>query len=809
MTGTSRGGVSSGLPRVPATFAPTARAREALAALPTVAVLRAPRGFGKSSTAAQWLRRPDLPDRDVVWVSLPPRGLAAEAFWRAVDLALERAGLESVAAVGWDGLALRARERRRRLVLVVDGLDRVEDRRVDDELVALVQAHEELHLVLLMRAQRPVEALARVAADTVVLTREHLALDATAVADLARRTGRAVRPEEARWLAAELGGWPGLLRAALLTAGRGPDDELVLDTASLADYLRLVLQDEELAAVAEDLTALAVPERITEEVAAHLVGRHVLPGALARARAAGLVAGEGLLAFPTVVRDLLRRILREDCPARYRELNRAMMEHRRLAGDALAALRHAVRTQEPDAVLTLVEHGWAELVAHPAEVRVALAEVPVDLLARSAKGLVALEHLRPAQVPPAFLLALVSGLRPGVPWRDAPDPGPAPGDVDEVPALLVQLGTRLLLDADVLRATHAFADAALRAGPDATAAPPARAGAALGLALLGHTDAARRFLPDLPGPGATGGAVEALPALATRVGPALLALDALVARGPSDAGAGRPADVDLPAALASLEALGLYVRAAAAVHAGEGAGLVGELERFRHGPAGQAPLAAGLALAALVDLHLAHGRGDRARALFGGDAAPPERPFVGAARARVALYAGEHELALRLSARAPELAAVCPRPAVELSLVRAVAAHRTGRPQLAGEALDLATSLAESTGILRPFLLVPRADLEQVAAAVPRARALLARPELAVRSEAMPTPSRPVNLSRSELRVLVELSSGRPVTHVARRLFVSESTVKTQVRSIYRKLDVHSRAEALGRARALGILPPA
>jgi LuxR family maltose regulon positive regulatory protein len=104
---------------------------------------------------------------------------------------------------------------------------------------------------------------------------------------------------------------------------------------------------------------------------------------------------------------------------------------------------------------------------------------------------------------------------------------------------------------------------------------------------------------------------------------------------------------------------------------------------------------------------------------------------------------------------------------------------------------------------------VPRADLDQVATAVPRARALLARPELTVRAEAMPTPSRPVNLSRSELRVLVELSSGRPVTHVARRLFVSESTVKTQVRSIYRKLDVHSRAEALGRARALGILPPA
>ena len=62
-------------------------------------------------------------------------------------------------------------------------------------------------------------------------------------------------------------------------------------------------------------------------------------------------------------------------------------------------------------------------------------------------------------------------------------------------------------------------------------------------------------------------------------------------------------------------------------------------------------------------------------------------------------------------------------------------------------------------------------------------------------------------LSERELEVLSLLASGRTNSEVARELFVSVGTIKSHTGNIYRKLDAKNRAEALSRARTLGILP--
>jgi LuxR family maltose regulon positive regulatory protein len=61
-------------------------------------------------------------------------------------------------------------------------------------------------------------------------------------------------------------------------------------------------------------------------------------------------------------------------------------------------------------------------------------------------------------------------------------------------------------------------------------------------------------------------------------------------------------------------------------------------------------------------------------------------------------------------------------------------------------------------------------------------------------------------LTAAELRLLPYLQTHHTIRDIAQRLFVSRNTVNSQVSSIYRKLGVSSRDEAVRRATATGLL---
>jgi DNA-binding NarL/FixJ family response regulator len=63
-------------------------------------------------------------------------------------------------------------------------------------------------------------------------------------------------------------------------------------------------------------------------------------------------------------------------------------------------------------------------------------------------------------------------------------------------------------------------------------------------------------------------------------------------------------------------------------------------------------------------------------------------------------------------------------------------------------------------------------------------------------------------ITRREAEVLGLLMAGRHVTEIARIRFVSESTVRTQVKSLLAKLEVSSQLTAVGLAHQLGWRPP-
>jgi LuxR family maltose regulon positive regulatory protein len=61
-------------------------------------------------------------------------------------------------------------------------------------------------------------------------------------------------------------------------------------------------------------------------------------------------------------------------------------------------------------------------------------------------------------------------------------------------------------------------------------------------------------------------------------------------------------------------------------------------------------------------------------------------------------------------------------------------------------------------------------------------------------------------LSERELQVLRLLATRLSTAEIAEGLFIAVSTLRTHAKSIYGKLDVHSRREAVARAQELGLL---
>jgi LuxR family maltose regulon positive regulatory protein len=64
----------------------------------------------------------------------------------------------------------------------------------------------------------------------------------------------------------------------------------------------------------------------------------------------------------------------------------------------------------------------------------------------------------------------------------------------------------------------------------------------------------------------------------------------------------------------------------------------------------------------------------------------------------------------------------------------------------------------------------------------------------------------PTTLTAAELRLLPLLTTHLSFREIAERLYVSRNTVKTQAISVYRKLGVTSRGDAIVRAGDLGLV---
>ncbi|TQO23371.1 ATP/maltotriose-dependent transcriptional regulator MalT [Paramicrobacterium agarici] len=213
-------------------------------------------------------------------------------------------------------------------------------------------------------------------------------------------------------------------------------------------------------------------------------------------------------------------------------------------------------------------------------------------------------------------------------------------------------------------------------------------------------------------------------------------------------------------------------------------------------------------MTALIDelrgkLHVARGDLGAAHAL-----APARRyrahPQLAVPRALAFLLGGQPDRALTVAQSVAGSEGLTLAKRVELGLLSASAHLRRGDEEQASRQFAEMTRRALDAGLRTVFAVMPRSDLEALLREHPRADDV--RNVLATLPELFPSPDSPAILTERERVILERLDSAVTLAEIASSLSVSINTVKSQARSIYRKLGASGRAAAVSEAHRRGIL---
>jgi LuxR family maltose regulon positive regulatory protein len=857
------GGVH-GAPRLPSWLVPRPHLVARLEDAAPVTVLRAPAGGGKTVLAAEWAR---TTGHRGVWVAVD--GTHGRGFWGRVVQAVADAGLPSTDhpfAAGTTGLR-EARDLRGHLVrgfallgpvvLVLDGADGLDDATAAD-VVHLVEAVPTLRVLATTRSPGPLESpAARLRVDVDVLTGADLVLT---VAETARvlAGGSAGSPADAVADPADApsaatvrvhgatGGSPLAVRLVALA-----DGEPAHDARRTLEQVVTTAVDGLDGATADLVRTAAAADVLTPDLLAELAG---CTPAQARERLDDLAAlglgtwtdpARGGFACTPVVRDALRARLRRTDPAGFRRLRARVAAWCDAHGLPVEALHAAVDSDDLDLVTAVARRHWRSfLLENVGTVRPALR--PVNLLRLRRRPLllfllalgfnadpsgrlraVALFGLAAAsarvegeRTPPADRVLLrtieVVALRLTGRGRAA---ARAAADVvrradalteterarvaDVLPQSYVHAGTAFLYDARGEEAVHAFEQ-----GVAAGATPPAQLpGIALlagTLALDGAMPRARQHALRVRSGTWPAGLVDGYAGAPYRVAEAFLALEDL------DPHAAQPHLDALARHLPTIEHWPLIAHAQAytdLLRDGAETALArldDTLRAHAQRQPAHRPAAMGLD-ATRATLLVAAGRPLAALELL---PRTPDDPACVVAEGRAHLAAGRPDVALETLARTGAARRAALRTRADQALLEAVALLALDRAADASAALRRAHALLTVHELRLPLALLP-ADARSALARLARehgprgAVELLDEPSPAVVPAAEELPA----LTPREAVVLRALARTGSSAQIAADLVVSQHTVKSQLRSLYRKLDASSRTEALAQAGRLGLLP--
>jgi len=647
-------------------------------------------------------------------------------------------------------------------------------------------------------------------------------------------------------------GWAAALQMAALSLRSSRDPAraaraLQVSGHAIAEYFIAEVLDQQPPEIAEFMLDVSVLGTLTAEACAAVTGR---PDAatLLRSIDAGslflvpLDEERTVFRYHHLVRQLLRAELRARDPEREQALQLRAAEWFETAGDARRAARHLLTARQADRALALLhEQVVADFLRNPAQppppdlsmIDPALAaEAPDRMLAltmdlltsgdvtRAGEYLSLLERAWPAISPEPRLAARFAGVRAAYlqgHGRAAEAVGEAlaarailaRAQLDDdwiaaAPMVLMRAYTWLEDYEGVDREAAVVVATPELAGPvQAVMAPGAQALAWFEAGRLAEAAQAASTADEQARRLGFDRHFFAVDYLRARAGLALErrdldAAEQLAEQALSIAERGRPA----------FEFLALLDRAAIWAARGQVRDALATVEAARPilaGP-GSELLARADELEALLRLSL--GDLDAAAELAGG--LPAARRDL--LRARIALAAGDHRAA-RDQLSSPSLGDLTPRRALVRQILLAAAAVERDDPMaagLVGGVLDTArhgaflNTVVTTAGQVTSYLAAYSAQLRHH----PFTRQVIAaalEEHAGWRDPARPSPALIDPLTPAELRVL-QLLPANTYEQIAATLYVSRSTVKTHLRSIYHKLGVASRAQAVERAVDLRIL---
>lgn len=827
-------------------------------------VIRAPRGFGKADLVTSWLEEARPGFRAVVRVPAPDGGQDSGRFWQSVANRLRSTGIivgeqipfvlpVSDAEAVRDGLARSGAP----VLLVFERIDRIEDDRIEDEILDLLDRCHNVDIVATACGRSVFGDPVRMDPAHELILAHDLQYTPEDAAELFASADIALKPGELDFICDRVGSLPALMRTSVAVAKSLPDvpdrREVLahrLDAAIDRFMQTAALERAVPADCDEFVVPLAAARVITPEVAEILTGVADAADRLAALETEGIVqhhesSVHDAWVFPPPVR---RRLMahRQRIAGDVAEQLTRLAHHAAERDEIVAALSYAVEARAWDLVTDLLERNWVRLVgSHFTLLRETLQEIPDEVAARrpelrAGREMFALfgahqtltantlpgdpEALDALGATPEVLDLLLIGSIRSFMLRLAGEHDRAadatarltqltrsalehrPDDITaQLPILRLQWGITYQLagrfpeSAGELRLAHRGA----LAQQNGFVARNAAGNSAMNYALLGEIRQAEDWiaLEDAhPDPHGLLEPMVKVGGLVARTLVAIERLDTVAARRYLDElGEGSERE--------ELWSLIVYAHCRYALATGQAYTGMAVLQRAIAARASVLRADAsitGVLTTLEMELRLALGEGNRVRAAV--EAHESRTPLALVTAARAHLLTGSPAAAVALCRGVDWLGYSYPRTQLEALLVEAAARRALGENAAAARVWEHAVEIADRTGLLGTFATLPREVVAGLDAAA-RVRSTAVTAFLASDTrEIYPAAAHHVVLTERERAVLAELAEGLPTVEIARRLFVSTNTVKSQLRSIYRKIDAHSREEALEAAYRTGLI---